>query len=759
MHSPHRTWIIRTGRFASLCFAGMLGWTLTAAAATDPAMLTIERLFNDKEFDGEKFGEIRWSKLSSTYFTFSSEAGGLIQTDLRTGEGTALVPAAALVPEGEKVPLTVDGFELSADEAKVLIYTNSQRVWRHNTRGDYWLLDVASRELKKLGDDAEPATMMFAKFSPDGTRVAYVRANNLHVQDLDTMAITTLTTDGSASLINGTSDWANEEELGIRDGYRWSPDGHSIAFWQFDTTGVTQFHLLNNTVSKSQEIISFPYPKVGETNSATRLGVIPAKGGDTTWLKIPGDPRAHYLPHVEWTPDGSRLLVQQFNRLQTENRLMLANPETGEVTPVLTESDDAWLENDNPVRWGNEGKAIVWLSERSGWRHAYLASLDGQSFSPITEGDSDVIAIEAVDADGGWLYYAASPESATQRHLYRTRMEGGTSERLSPEAQAGWHSYDISADTKWAVHTYSSFTSPPVVELVSLPDHRVVRVLVSNEELREKLAALKRPAVDFLKVEIDGGLSLDAWCIKPPEMDEAAVSKYPVLVHVYGEPHGQTVKDAWPGSRGLWHWMLAQQGCIVTSIDNRGTYVPRGRAWRKSVHRQIGILAPQEQAAAVRGLLKSWPFADPARVGVWGWSGGGSMSLHAIFRYPDLYRTAIAVAPNADQLLYDSIYQERYMGLPGDNAENYRIGSPIAHADQLEGNLLLVHGTGDDNGHFQGTEMLMNKLIAHGKHFTVMPYPNRTHSIKEGPNTVPHFMGLLTRYLQENLINAAAKPN
>jgi dipeptidyl-peptidase-4 len=618
------------------------------------------------------------------------------------------------------------------------------------------------------------------------------------------MRITALTTDGSATRINGTSDWVNEEELNIRDGFRWSPDGRSIAFWQFDTSGVREFHLINNTAGNYPSITSFPYPKVGETNSATRLGVVAATGGRVRWLKVPGDPREHYLPHLEWTPDGAHLVLQQFNRLQNTNLVMVANPKTGATRVALRETDAAWLESVNPFRWasvvsgvspdveggrpaarkerteraesvehssglgrvhapfrraGSRGSTagetpaatgFVWLSERDGWRHAYLASVDGEKLSRITSGNFDVIDIEAVDDAGGWLYYAASPTNATQRHLYRTRLSGGSPERLSPAAQPGWHTYDISPDARWAVHTYSTFTTPPVVELVSLPEHKVVRVLADNRTLREKVAALKQPATEFLKLDIGGGVTLDAWCIKPPELNPSA--KHPLLIYVYGEPAGQTVKDVWGGATALWHRMLAQQGFIVASVDNRGTPAPRGRDWRRSVHRQIGILATHDQAAAVRAMLKLWPHADAGRVGVWGWSGGGSMSLNAIFRYPDLYSTAIAVAPNANQLLYDTIYQERYMGLPGDNAEGYRDGSPLTHARHLRGNLLVVHGTGDDNGHYQGTEALINELITHNKQFTVLPYPNRSHGISEGTNTVRHFYETLTRYLREHLL-------
>ena len=315
--------------------------------------------------------------------------------------------------------------------------------------------------------------------------------------------------------------------------------------------------------------------------------------------------------------------------------------------------------------------------------------------------------------------------------------------------QPGWHTYEVSPDATWAVHRYSTFTSPPVVELIRLADHRVVRVLSDNAKLREKLDKLDRPSVEFFRVDIGNGLLLDGWCLKPPAFDPS--KKYPLMFHVYGEPHGQTVRDAWQGSRELWHWMLAQQGYLVASVDNRGTNSPRGREWRKCVHRQIGIIAPEEQAAATRALLQRWSFADSQRVGIWGWSGGGSMSLNAIFRYPELYHTAIAVAPNADQLLYDTIYQERYMGLPADNGDGYRLGSPLTYAKQLQGNLILVHGTGDDNGHYQGTEMLINELIAHNKRFSVMPYPARSHALNEGNNTVLHFYSLLTDYLQTHL--------
>jgi dipeptidyl-peptidase-4 len=725
--------------------------TFFASLRRDETQVTLERLFTDNEFKDEKIDAIRWSKRGASFFTLETPRDGklgkdLVRNDAASGGKTILASAQALTPAGEKKPLNVDSYEFSKDETQVLLFTNTKKVWRKNTRGDYWVLELAAKKLRKLGGEAAPSTLMFAKFSPDGTRVAYVRENNLHVQNLADLKITTLTRNGSDTLINGTSDWVNEEELGLRDGFRWSPDGKNILFWQFDTKDVNRFSLVNQTDGKDQKFTTFPYPTAGEKNSATRLGLVSSRGGELLWLDIPGDPREHYLPHAEWTPDGKGVLLQQFNRLQNSLKLMLADPATGSTKLVLTETDKAWVENRNDIRW--IGDDLLWLSERSGWRHAYRVSLDG-TVKPITKGDFDLIEVAKLDAKGGSLYFIASPDNATQRYLYHISLDGGKVLRLSPSDQPGTHSYDVSEDARWAVHTHSNMTTPPVIQLIALQEHKTVRVLKSQAKLRGILAKLKLPKTKFLRVDIGEGLVLDGWMMTPAQLDTS--KQHPLLMHVYGEPAGQTVKDVWGGQRTLWHWMLAQQGYVVASVDTRGTPSPRGRDWRKAVYRQLGILNSHEQAEALRSLLKRFNHLDPQRVGIWGWSGGGSSSLDALFRYPDLYRTAIAVAPVADRALYDSIYEERYMGLPKDNAEGYKLGSPIAHVKQLKGNLLLIHGTGDDNVHYRGTEKLINELIAHNKPFTVMPYPNRDHSINTGKGVSRHLYELMTSYLRQHL--------
>lgn len=727
---------------------------------TDPALLTVDRLFGTHEFDSQSVPTVIWSRRSNGYYswqpsTTTPPGRDLVFHDLETSAIRVVAPAAVFVPLGQAEPLTIDELQLSDDESQLLIFTNTQRVWRKNTRGDYWVLNPSNQELRKLGGDATPSTMMFARFAPDGSRIAFVRENNIYVQSLNDLSITQLTSDGSSDVINGTSDWVYEEELGLRDGFRWSSDGQSIAFWQLDTSDVRRFFLINNTDDLYSRPIPIVYPKVGEKNSAARIGVVSATGGEVRWLNVPGDPRNHYLAQMEWTPDSTGILLQQFNRLQTRNVVFLADASTGECRQVFLEEDPAWLENDNPIRWLNNGSEFLWISERSGWRSAYRTTARGTTrLQPIIDGAFDVIAVDAIDETDGWLYFSASPDNATQRQLFRSKLSGSRPEPLSPADQKGWHTYDIAPNAHWAIHTFSNFHTPPIVEIVRLPDHHVVTTLADNKDLREKLLQLKLPVAEFRKVAIAGDLQLDAWCLHPefeaPVADQP-IRKLPVLIHVYGEPHGQTVRDAWQGPRGLWHWMLAQQGYIVASVDNRGTMCPRGRAWRKIVHRQIGILAPADQAAALKELCRQIPQADADRVAIWGWSGGGSMSLNAILQFPDLYHTAMAVAPVPDQRLYDTIYQERYMGLPDSNADGYRRGSPITYAKNLTGHLLLIHGTGDDNCHYQGVEKLVNELIAHDKLFTVMPYPNRTHAISEGPNTSRHLYRTMTRFLEESL--------
>jgi dipeptidyl-peptidase-4 len=745
----------RFGLFVFLMMFLMLTGGLWSDQKSDPSLLCLDRIFDSDDFRSQRFGPARWLEDGTGYTTLEKsqeveDGRDIVQYNPKTGERTILVPVTRLIPEGESKPLEIANYIWSTNMKKLLIFTNTKRVWRADTKGDYWILDLSNWTLNQLGAEFEPSSLMFAKFSPEADRVAYVQQNNIYVEDLETHKLTRLTWDGSETTINGTFDWVYEEELSLRDGFRWSPDGRHIAYWQLDTEGVKDFYLVNNTESLYPKITKIPYPKPGERNSACRVGVVSSDGGYTRWLNVPGDSRNNYIARMDWAANPDEVVIQQLNRLQNRNKVMLANIHSGDIQTILVEQDEAWVDVHDDLHWLEDGWRFTWMSERDGWRHVYVYDRSGQNSRLVTPGQFDVIRVEHIDKEGKWLYYTASPDNPTQRYLYRVRLDGKKKpERLSPDDVSGTHSYQISPGAGWAFHTYSNFDTPAFVELISLPDHKAVRFLAENAGLKQKVNALKRRPTEFFRVDIGGGVFLDVWCMKPFDFDPE--KKYPVLFYVYGEPWGQTVTDRWSGNRFLWHLMLTQQGYIVMSVDNRGTRAPRGRAWRKIIYRQIGILASEDQAAALRAIIRQKKYVDPSRVGIWGWSGGGSMSLNMIFRYPGLYHTAMSVAPVPDQRFYDSIYQERYMGLPKDNEEGYTKGSPITFAHQLEGNLLIVHGTGDDNVHYQGTEALINALIEANKPFTMMAYPNRSHGISEGKNTTLHLYELLTRYLKKNL--------
>ena len=757
----------RTRRIAAvwlLLLSATIVYAQQPAKQSEPELLNLNTIFS---FSPKSLDAVEWQPDGSGYLALEPSPGkenvvDIARYDAATGERKIIVAAEKLTPQGTSSPLVVEQYDFSDDGQKVLLFTNTARVWRSNTRGDYWVLDLKSWKLSKLGGDAKPSTLMFAKFSPYGTRVGYVRENNIYVEDLANGHITQITTDGSRYIVNGTFDWVYEEELFCRDGFRWSPDGKKIAYWQLNSEGVKEFKLINDTAGLYPVITSFPYPKAGETNSAARVGVISAEGGPTRWFDIAGDPRNNYLPRMEWAASSDELIIQQLNRLQNSNLVMLGDARSGKVQPIMTEKDETWVDvawgeidwdkrglARGDVEWVDGGKRFLWATERDGWRHVYSISRDGKEAKLITPGDYDVAGVDKADEQSGWLYFTASPENPTQRYLFRTRLDGtGKAERISPAEAPGTHGYLIAPRGDFAIHTFSTFTKPPITEIVRLPQHTVVRTLIDNKELQDRLAKLKQCPTEFFRVDIGEGVQLDGWMIKPPNFDPQ--KRYPVLFYVYGEPWGQTVVDSWSGRGSMWHVMLAQQGYLVISVDNRGTPAPRGRAWRKVIYRKIGVVNSQDQASAVRAITK-WPFVDPARIGIWGWSGGGSSSLNAIFRYPDLYHMAMAVAPVPDIRYYDTIYQERYAGLPQDHADEYKQSSPITFAGQLRGELLIVHGTGDDNVHYQGTEALINALVAANKPFTMMAYPNRSHGIFEGPGTTQHLFGLLTRFLNEKL--------
>lgn len=714
--------------------------------------LSLDDIVTGKVITTKSIGAMSWLKDGERYSCLetNTETGGTDVVAYRAKDNAreVIIPSSMLVDKASGKPISVRSISWSSDNSKVLIYNNTKRVWRYDTRGDYWVLDLETGTLRQIGKERSESSMMFAKFSPDGTRVGYVSENNIYVENLVTGSVLQITEDGSDTIINGTFDWVYEEEFACRDGFRWSPDGKYIAYWQSDTEGTGVFDIINNVDSLYPSVLHFPYPKAGTTNSAVKVGYVSADGGETTWIDIPGDPRNNYIPRMDFIPESNELFIQQLNRQQNTNHVWIAS--VGSSTPVniFTDKDDAWLDTNDNIVWLKDNKYFTWESERDGWRHLYRVSRDGSQIEPITKGDFDYIEHVGMDVEKGIVYFIASPDNFTQRYLYSAKLFGnGAVTRLSPESESGQHRYNMSPTGRWAVHTYSNAVTPPVIDMVSFPKYKTVRVIEDNSTAKEQYRALGLQPKEFVKAK-SGGLILDASMIKPKDFDPA--KKYPVIIEVYGEPAGSTVQDVWGGG-DLWNQYLANLGYIVISIDNRGANCPRGREWRKCIYGEVGTFASEDQARGIQDLARQYPFIDESRIGITGWSGGGSQTLNCMFRYPDIFHTGIAIAFVADQRTYDTIYQERYMNTPQENPDGYRKGSPITYVEGLKGNLLLIHGTGDDNVHYQNCELLVNKLVEYGKMFSQLSYPMRSHGIYERQGTTLHLRKSMAKYWLEHL--------
>lgn len=690
----------------------------------------------------------KWTADGKGYYRVDDS--GIAAISLTGGQPVTKIAASAY----NNLPLK--DFTFSADEKKVLLYTNSQKVWRYETRGDYWVLDLSSGKLQQLGADRPSASLMFAKISPDGTKAAYVSEHNIFVEDLVNGGVKQLTKDGSRRLINGTFDWAYEEEFGCRDGFRWSEDSKSIAYWQIDATKIRDFLMIDNTDSIYSFTVPVEYPKAGESPSACRIGVVDVSSANTTWMKVPGDQQQHYIPRMEWIPGKRSLVIQQLNRKQNESKIMVCDAVSGAVTTLYQEKDSAWIDvksrwdDDNIAGWDftgkGKGKGFIWVSEQDGWRHLYSIDLADGKATLLTPGNYDVINIKKIDEANNVIYILASPENATQQYLYKVPLKGGKATRVTPADQPGVHDYRISPYSGLAIHEFNNLYTYPVAEVVQLPAHKSFDNRVA-QALKEA-AETPNPA-KFFSVTTADGVQMDGWMKLP--LNFSPQKKYPVVFYVYGEPAAATATDSYgAGHNFLYRGNMDEDGYIYISMDNRGTPLPKGRQWRKSIYRKVGIINARDQAMATKELLKQHAYMDPERVAVWGWSGGGSMTLNLLFQYPEIYKTGIAVAAVGNQLTYDNIYQERYMGLPQENREDFVKGSPVSYAKNLQGNLLYIHGTGDDNVHYQNAEMLLNELIKYNKQFQFMSYPNRTHSISEGEGTSAHLSTLYTNYLKSH---------
>ena len=706
--------------------------------------------------------DVVWNESETGYFTIKDNNIVLVST---RGKEDKVILSSSQVNN-----LEIESFSFSQSKNKILIFTQSVKVWRYNTRGDYWVYDFKKNEIQKLGRNMSGSSLMFAKFSPNERFVAYVSKEksesgirnsstsvNIYLESLDDRTIKKLTSsNGTKKLINGTFDWVYEEEFGCRDGFIFNEDGTRIAFWQIDANQVRDFYMINNTDSIYSYTIPVEYPKVGEDLTPARIGVINLTNEEITWMKIPGEQNKFYLPRMTWMPGRNDLMIQQLNRKQNHSKIYIANANNGSTELLMEEKDDAWvdLRSSWPYQvqagWKfiNNGKEFLYTTEKDGWSHIYRFDITNKTEYLVTKGNYDVVKPLAYDEKNENVYFIASPENPTERYLYKTSAKGdGKLIRVTPDILEGSHNYQISTKAKYAFHSFSNYFTRPMQAIVSLPNHKFIN---ENQNMIEKyeLEKKKDHPLEFFEITTVDGVTMEGWIVKPKNLDKN--KKYPVLFYFYSEPAGQTgVNRYGAGNNGLYDGNLGEDGYVYVTFDGRGTPSPKGRAWRKAIYRNIGRINVRDMAMGAKAVFEKYEFIDTSRVAVHGWSGGGTATLNCLFQYPEIFHTGIAVAAVANQLTYDNIYQERYMGDPKESYQDYVDGSPIKYAKNLEGNLLYIHGTGDDNVHYQNAEMLANELIKHKKIFYMLSYPNRSHGIRED-GAYPHVRLMFTDFLRKN---------
>ena len=706
--------------------------------------------------------DVVWNESETGYFTIKDNNIVLVST---RGKEDKVILSSSQVNN-----LEIESFSFSQSKNKILIFTQSVKVWRYNTRGDYWVYDFKKNEIQKLGRNMSSSSLMFAKFSPNERFVAYVSKEksesgirnsstsvNIYLESLDDRTIKKLTSsNGTKKLINGTFDWVYEEEFGCRDGFIFNEDGTRIAFWQIDANQVRDFYMINNTDSIYSYTIPVEYPKVGEDLSPARIGVINLSNAEITWMKIPGEQNKFYLPRMTWMPGRNDLMIQQLNRKQNHSKIYIANANDGSTELLMEEKDDAWvdLRSSWPYQvqagWKfiNNGKEFLYTTEKDGWSHIYRFDITNKTEYLVTKGNYDVVKPLAYDEKNESIYFIASPENPTERYLYKTSAKGdGKLIRVTPDILEGSHNYQISTKAKYAFHSFSNYFTRPMQAIVSLPNHKFIN---ENQNMIEKydLEKKKDHPLEFFEITTVDNVTMEGWIVKPKNLNKN--KKYPVLFYFYSEPAGQTgVNRHGAGNNSLYDGNLGEDGYVYVTFDGRGTPSPKGRAWRKAIYRNIGRINVRDMAMGAKAVFEKYEFIDTSRVAVHGWSGGGTATLNCLFQYPEIFHTGIAAAAVANQLTYDNIYQERYMGDPKESYQDYVDGSPIKYAKNLKGNLLYIHGTGDDNVHYQNAEMLANELIKHKKVFYMLSYPNRSHGIRED-GAYPHVRLMFTDFLRKN---------
>jgi dipeptidyl-peptidase 4 len=650
-----------------------------------------------------------------------------------------IVTAGKLIPAGAKEPIDMGSFTFSDDETKILFATDEEPIYRRSSRAMYYIFDRVTGKLDALSGGGK---QRLATFSPDGKKVAFVRDNNIFIRDIAAGTEIQVTTDGKINeIINGATDWVYEEEFEFSQAYFWSPDSKRLAFYTFDESKVREYELTYYG-DLYPEQYKYKYPKAGESNSVISVSIYDLTSARTVSVFL-GNDADIYIPRVKWTADPSVLSFYRMNRHQNKLELMFADARTGETHPVYTEENKYYIEINDDLTFLENGKQFLLSSEKDGFRHLYLFNIDGTPVRQITRGSWEVVTLYGVDEGKSLVYYSSDEASPLEKNIYSISLEGTGKTCLTPAK--GTNSASFSTKFKWFVNRWSDINTPPVIT-VNRPDGVVERTIQDNSKLKELIREYNFGKVDFFSFSTTDGVELNGWMLKPANFDP--LKKYPVLFTIYGGPGSQTVSNVW-GSASSWNQLLAQQGIIVVSVDNRGTG-GRGEEFKKMTYLQLGKYETIDQVEAAK-YLGGLPYVDKARIGMWGWSFGGYLTLSCLTRGADYFSMGVAVAPVTNWKYYDNIYTERFMRTPQENNSGYEDNSPVNQAALMKGKLLMIHGMADDNVHPQNSYDMITALVAADKQFDVMVYPNSNHGIYTGKNTTIQLYTRMTNFIITNL--------
>ena len=683
--------------------------------------ITLEDIWQNYSFYARPPEEVTPMKDGEHYCMLENEIM-INEYEYKSAENVkTIVRTSQLIPEGSKEGISIDKFEFSNDETKILIATNTEQIYRHSSISDYYVWDIKTSKLTKLSNGGKER---LASFSPSGTKVAFVRENNLFIKDLVSGKENKITSDGLINnIIYGTTDWVYEEEFSFTNAFFWSPKGDKLAFYRFDESKVKEYDMVMYD-SLYPTLYKYKYPKAGENNSVVGIYVYDLNSGKTASMDI-GKETDIYIPRIKWTKDDNVLSIQRMNRLQNKLEIMLANATAGTTKVIYKEENKYYIEITDDLNFLDDGKQFIITSDKDGYNHIYLYNLDGTLVKQLTKGNWDVLDVKGVDNEKKIVYFISAEESAIDKALYSVKLDGSAKTKLSQKV--GTNEVEFSENYKYFINTWSDANTPSYIN-INKADGKEIRVLADNSEIAQLTKDYGFTPQEFFTFKTSEGVELNGWMIKPPAFD--ANKKYPVLLYVYGGPGAQTVLNSWGNFDLAWHEMLAQKGYIVVSVDNRGTNA-RGSDFKKCTYGQLGKLETVDQIETAK-YLATFNYVDKSRIGIWGWSYGGYMTALCMTKGADYFKTGIAVAPVTNWRYYDNIYTERYMGLPKDNAKGYDDNSPVNFVKKLKGNFLLIHGTADDNVHFQNSMMLSNALINANKQFSEFFYPNKNHSIYGG---------------------------